>query len=48
MNELVKGRESVPCELGDERLHTHAKDYAYIVRRTLEQGREKVWDDARV
>jgi hypothetical protein len=27
MNELVKDRESVPCELGDERLHTHARDY---------------------
>jgi len=33
MNELVKDRESVPCKLGDEQLHTHAKEYGYTVRR---------------
>lgn len=47
MNELAKDRESVPCELGDEQLHTHARDYGYTVRMTLEQGRERAWDEAR-
>jgi len=38
MNELAKDRESVPCELGDERMQ---KDYGYIVRRDLGTRPEK-------